>query len=258
MYPYVQSSTIYIKTWKHPKCPLENEWINKMWYTYTTEYLLFLVSKFCLILCNPMDCSPPGSSVHGISQARIHEWVAISFSRRSSQPRDRPHDSCIGRQSLTAEPPGKATMEYYSAIKRDEIWVICTGSFPEMQMDLQSVTHSEVSQKEKNKYHILTHVCGIWGFPGAARGKELTCQCRTHYRYGLDSWAGEDHLEEGIATQSNVFDWKKPWIEEPGRLLSTGSQKVRHDWSNLACMHMWNLKKNDTDEPCRAGIEMQT
>ena len=46
-----------------------------------------------LILCNPMDCSPPGSSIHGISQARIPGWVAISFSRGSSQPRDRlnPH-----------------------------------------------------------------------------------------------------------------------------------------------------------------------
>ena len=39
-------------------------------------------------LCDPMDCSPPGSSVHGILQARMLEWVAISFSRRSSQPRD--------------------------------------------------------------------------------------------------------------------------------------------------------------------------
>ena len=39
-------------------------------------------------LCDPMDCSPPGSSVHGILQARIVEWVAIPFSRGSSQPRD--------------------------------------------------------------------------------------------------------------------------------------------------------------------------
>ena len=39
-------------------------------------------------LCDPMDCSLPGSSVHGILQARILEWVAISLSRRSSQPRD--------------------------------------------------------------------------------------------------------------------------------------------------------------------------
>ena len=48
------------------------------------------------------------------------------------------------------------TMEYYSAIKRDE-----TGSFVEMWMDLETVIQSEVSQKEKNKYHILTHICGI-------------------------------------------------------------------------------------------------
>ena len=44
--------------------------------------------KSCLTLCNPMDCSLPGSYVHGIFQARVLEWVAISFSRRSSRPRD--------------------------------------------------------------------------------------------------------------------------------------------------------------------------
>ena len=42
----------------------------------------------CPILCDPMDCGPPGSFVLGISQARILEWVAVSFSRRSSRPRD--------------------------------------------------------------------------------------------------------------------------------------------------------------------------
>ena len=40
-----------------------------------------LVSQLSLTLCSPMDCSPPGSSVHGISQARILKWVSISFSR---------------------------------------------------------------------------------------------------------------------------------------------------------------------------------
>ena len=48
------------------------------------------------------------------------------------------------------------TMEYYSAIKRNEI-----GSFVEMRMDLESVIQSEVSLKEKNKYRILMHICGI-------------------------------------------------------------------------------------------------
>ena len=47
-----------------------------------------LVAQSCLILCDPTDCSPPGSSVHGISQARILEWVAISFPRGSSPPRN--------------------------------------------------------------------------------------------------------------------------------------------------------------------------
>ena len=54
----------------------------------------------CLTLCNPMDCSPSGSSVHGILQVRILEWVAIPSSRESSQPRARTHSSyvsCIGR-----------------------------------------------------------------------------------------------------------------------------------------------------------------
>ena len=47
------------------------------------------VGQSCPTLCDPVDCRPPGSCVHGISQARILEWVAISFSRGSSRPRDR-------------------------------------------------------------------------------------------------------------------------------------------------------------------------
>ena len=62
-------------------------------------------------LCNPLNCSPPVSSVHGILQARILEWVAIPFSRGSSQPRDRTcisKVSCVGRQALLLRAaPGK-------------------------------------------------------------------------------------------------------------------------------------------------------
>ena len=56
---------------------------------------------------NSMDCSPPGSSVHGISQARILEWVAISFSKGSSQPRGQTCISCLAYRFFTTEPPGK-------------------------------------------------------------------------------------------------------------------------------------------------------
>ena len=54
-----------------------------------------LVVQLCPILCDPLDCSPPGSSVHGISQARILEWVSISSSRGSSWPRDWTPVSCV-------------------------------------------------------------------------------------------------------------------------------------------------------------------
>ena len=57
--------------------------------------------------CYPVDCSPPGSSVHGILQTKILEWVAISFSRGSFQTSDRTWASCIAGRSLPSEPPGK-------------------------------------------------------------------------------------------------------------------------------------------------------
>ena len=64
--------------------------------------LMCMLSHFksCPPLCNPMDCSPPGSSVYGISQTRILEWVAIPISRSSSWPRDGTCISFIGRWIL--------------------------------------------------------------------------------------------------------------------------------------------------------------
>ena len=57
--------------------------------------------------CNPSDCSLPGFPVHGISQARILEWVAISFSRESSWPRHLTHVSCIAGRFFIAKSPGR-------------------------------------------------------------------------------------------------------------------------------------------------------
>ena len=66
--------------------------------------------QLCTALRDPMDCSPPGSSVHGILQARILQWVVISSSMRSSQPRDQTcvfWGSYIAEELITTEPPGK-------------------------------------------------------------------------------------------------------------------------------------------------------
>ena len=58
-----------------------------------------------------MDCSLPGSSVHGISQARILEWVAISFSRGSSSPGIEPVSPAMAGEFFTTEPPGKPNVK---------------------------------------------------------------------------------------------------------------------------------------------------
>ena len=58
------------------------------------------VAQSCPTLCDPMDCSLPGSSVHWICQARVLQWVAISFSRRSFQPRDWTQVSCTVVQGI--------------------------------------------------------------------------------------------------------------------------------------------------------------
>ena len=65
------------------------------------------VAQLCLTLCDPMDCSLPGSSIHGIFQARVLEWVAISFSRGSSQPSNRTWVSTLQAYAFPSEPPGK-------------------------------------------------------------------------------------------------------------------------------------------------------
>ena len=77
---------------------------------------------------NPMDCSRPGSSIHGILQARVLEWGAIALS----------------------------TMQYYSAIKRNKIKLFATT-----WMQLEIIIISEGSQKEKDKYHMTSLICGI-------------------------------------------------------------------------------------------------
>ena len=70
-------------------------WIVTLLPKLTRKWKKVLVAQSCWTLCDPKDGSPPGSSVHGIVQARILEWITIPVSRGSSQPRDRTQVSCI-------------------------------------------------------------------------------------------------------------------------------------------------------------------
>ena len=65
------------------------------------EQKVKVVTPSCLTLCDPMDCRPPSSSVHGILQARILEWVAIAFFKGSSQPKDQTWVSYIAGRFFT-------------------------------------------------------------------------------------------------------------------------------------------------------------
>ena len=68
--------------------------------TGSSSHCCCSVTQSCLTLCDAMDCSLPGSSVHEISQARILEWVAISFSRESSRPGVKPSSPALKADSL--------------------------------------------------------------------------------------------------------------------------------------------------------------
>ena len=83
------------------------------------------VAQSCPTLCDPMDSRPPGSSLHGILQARILDWVAIPFSRRSSWPRNQTWVSCIIGRFFTVWATGEAQTILYCTlnnfVKRVEI-----------------------------------------------------------------------------------------------------------------------------------------
>ena len=86
-----KSSELEIKHENHQRVNVKEGWDKKSKLVVVVQLLR------CIGLCDPIDCSPPGSSVYGISQAGILEWVAISFSRGYSWPSDRTCIFCIAR-----------------------------------------------------------------------------------------------------------------------------------------------------------------
>ena len=126
--PYSPSYCLNSSSSSLPCLPTFPKALRTCWSPYTTESVEeschkkypvkseMKVAQSCPTHHNPMDCSPPGFSVHGIFQARIPEWVAFSYSRGSSWPRDYNRVSCIGGQiSLTLCYLGEKAMATHSS-----------------------------------------------------------------------------------------------------------------------------------------------
>ena len=131
-------------------------------FVYSVKELLF-TTELCLTLCNPMDSNPTGSSVHGISQARRLECVAISFSKGSSRPRDCTHVSCIGKQVL-----------YHLGQEGSPIWVYPKSNERVLKRKKQreiSNTEGKCMWRQRQKW---SYTASSQGIPGAteARGSK--------------------------------------------------------------------------------------
>ena len=96
-----------------------------------------LIAKSCSTLCDPLDCSPPGSSVHGISQARVLERGTIASSRGSSQPRDRTHTYASPALQADALPLSHRTHPF--AVNK----AVKAQRFSEFRGSLQQITEPE-------------------------------------------------------------------------------------------------------------------
>ena len=129
-----------------------------------------------------MDCSPPGSSVHGISQARILEWIAIFFSGGSSESRDQIHISCIGSCILyhwaTREPPTYDIIVEHLPKLRNQHWYITLNYIPDF------IWMSSVSPLRS----FLKKFFNLW-------------QCHTAYGI-LVLWPGIDSVPPAVEAQS--------------------------------------------------------
>ena len=163
-----------------------------------------------------------GSPVHGILQARILEWVAIPCSRRSSQP----ESPALQTDSLLSEPPGKSKNTGVDSLFLPE------GNFQTQELN-QGLLHCgqilyQLSYRE-------AHPCllgGIKDFPGGSDGKASAYSAGDPGSIpGSGRSPGEGNgnplqysLEKAMAPHSSTLAWKIPWIEEPGRLQSMGSQ----------------------------------
>ena len=178
-----------------------------------------------------MDCSPSGSTVHGILQARILEWVALSFSMGSSRPRDQTCTFCIGKLVFHYWATRRAFADFQTGKGWITVFFLESHSFllrPPTEVASWAVALLSVE-----------HFGNLWGFLFIERENSVL------------AFSGRVLVlsEKAMAPHSSTLAWKIPWTEEPGRLQSMGSLRIGHNWATslslFTFMH-WRRKWQPT------------
>ena len=203
-----------------------------------------------------MDCRLPGSSVQRIFQATVLEWIAISFSRGSSWPRDWTQVSYIVDTRFTVWATREVIHSFNSACV--DIYVLSKYEYARTcvsrkwwvlnnmcQMNLWTNTYlievlntfwwlSDIFMQIHTHNLVLTIYWAailLYSLVGETV-KRLPAMRETRVRFL--GW--EDPLEKEMAIHSSTLAWKIPWMEEPDRLQYMGSQRVGHNWATpLSC-----------------------
>ena len=152
-----------------------------------------LVAQSCLTFCDTMDCSSPGSSVHGILQVRILEWVAIPFHRGSSWPRDWTTISCVAGRFFTV------------LASFNQTWKVFRHYFFMFFLFFLSsplrtpITYRLGTLKFSHSWPTLYSL-------------SLTLACLSILEF-FSLWWPHLQLEKALATHSSTLAWKIPWTE---------------------------------------------
>ena len=173
-------------------------------------------------LCDPMDCSPPGSSVYGILQARILEWVAIPFSKGSSQTSVFP---ALFKVMGTVQDKQVLEITFKSYAMHVEKRIICTKSIISSCLNAcvdcinyraGIISYNKLAYSLKLSYSL--------GFPGGSVVKNSPAN-------QFDPWVRNMPWRRKWQPTSSICAWEIPCTEEPGGLQSTWSLK---SWTQLS------------------------
>ena len=185
----------------------------------------------CLTLCKPVDCSPPGSPVHEILQARILEWVAMPSFRGSSGPRDQ---TCISYVQFMGSQ--SVRRDWWTFISLSSTYSVCLSLSNQSILKEISPEHSLEGLMLKLKLQYFGHLMRRTDsfektlILGKIEGRRRRRQQRMRWLDGITiQWTW---------VWVNSESWW--WTGRPSMLQSIGSQRVRHDWmTELISPYVW-------------------